>query len=102
METRKKKCPTCEKFIEESKYILHEAYCTRHNIKCKFCKEILNKNQIDEHIVEKHNPNKCRFCEIICEKSEKINHEQFCRKKPHFCNLCKTEIPSDVYSEHYQ
>ena len=38
-----KKCPLCEKDIEQSKFRLHEVACARNNYKCPKCSEIVLK-----------------------------------------------------------
>ena len=88
--------------IENSKFMLHEAYCTRHNIKCEKCKNLIKKNEYENHLKDKHSGTKCQYCLENLKKPEIFKHEKFCRKRPHLCVLCKKNIPSDIYGEHYQ
>ena len=42
-------CMNCGKLIEKAKLHLHEAYCRRNMIRCDICKEMVNKNELEEH-----------------------------------------------------
>ena len=49
-----KKCGTCERQIEASKFRMHEIGCARNNYKCKECGEIVAKAEREEHEKEAH------------------------------------------------
>jgi endogenous inhibitor of DNA gyrase (YacG/DUF329 family) len=49
-----KKCSTCEKQIELSKFRIHEIGCARNNYKCPTCGEIVAKVEKEEHEKEAH------------------------------------------------
>ena len=49
-----KKCATCERQIEASKFRMHEIGCARNNYKCKECGEIVAKAEKEEHDKEAH------------------------------------------------
>ncbi len=57
-----KKCGTCEKEIELSKYRLHEMGCARNNYKCKQCGEIVAKADKEEHDKDAHTKVVCQYC----------------------------------------
>lgn len=42
-----KKCPLCQKDIEQSKFRLHEVACARNNFKCDKCGDIVPKSDKD-------------------------------------------------------
>ena len=44
-----KKCSTCERDIEASKFRMHEIGCARMNYKCKECGEVVAKADREEH-----------------------------------------------------
>ena len=50
----RKKCGTCEKEIELSKFRLHEMGCARNNYKCQQCGDIVAKAEKEEHDKEAH------------------------------------------------
>ena len=57
------KCSNCDKFIDESKHVLHESYCIRNNRKCEICKEVFAKSELDEH-KETHKKLPCEHCKL--------------------------------------
>lgn len=55
-------CSNCKQPIAESKYLLHEIYCSRNNIKCVKCGLFYDKNDPDSHEEEYHKKEKCEYC----------------------------------------
>lgn len=49
-----KKCGTCEKEIDVTKFRIHEIGCARSNYKCPQCGEIVAKSDKEEHDKEAH------------------------------------------------
>lgn len=49
-----KKCTTCEREIDASKYRMHEIGCARMNYKCRECGEVVAKADKEEHEAEAH------------------------------------------------
>jgi endogenous inhibitor of DNA gyrase (YacG/DUF329 family) len=49
-----KRCGTCEREIEVSKFRMHEIGCARNNYKCPTCGEIVAKNDREDHNKEAH------------------------------------------------
>jgi DNA-directed RNA polymerase subunit RPC12/RpoP len=49
-----KKCSTCEKQIELSKFRMHDIGCARSNYKCKECGDIVAKSDKEEHDKDAH------------------------------------------------
>ena len=48
--------------IDESKFMLHEAYCLRNMTKCKECGEVIEKSELEEHMEEEHTSEECPMC----------------------------------------
>ena len=49
-----KKCGTCEKDIDATKFRIHEIGCARSNYKCPTCGEIVAKSEREDHEKEAH------------------------------------------------
>ena len=54
-----KKCGTCEKEIDATKFRIHEIGCARSNYKCKKCGEIVAKAEKEDHDNEAHTKEPC-------------------------------------------
>ena len=54
-----KKCGTCSREIEMSKFRMHEIGCARNNYKCQVCGEIVAKAEKEEHDKEAHSKVVC-------------------------------------------
>ena len=54
-----KKCPTCERMIEISKFRMHDIGCARSNYKCKECGEVVPKSDKEEHEATAHKQTIC-------------------------------------------
>jgi hypothetical protein len=49
-----KKCGTCDREIEMSKFRMHEIGCARMNYRCTTCGEVVAKSEKEEHEKEAH------------------------------------------------
>jgi endogenous inhibitor of DNA gyrase (YacG/DUF329 family) len=67
------KCKNCLKDIDESKMMLHEAFCLKNNVLCTICKEPVVKEELDEHMEghKKEKEEKERMKKIIEENKRK-------------------------------
>ena len=59
-----KKCGTCQREIEMSKFRMHEIGCARNNYKCPQCGDIVAKSEKEEHEKEAHTKVVCEHCMI--------------------------------------
>ena len=85
--------------ILESKYPLHEAYCTRNVKKC-ICGEILNIVDYDDHFFENHRIVECNHCKNLMENKFLKSHKMQCINMPKSCQFCELEVASNSLEEH--
>ena len=70
-----KKCGTCERDIEVSKFRMHEVGCARSNYKCPQCGDIVAKAEREEHENEAHVQISCKHCNTQFQKRMIEKHE---------------------------
>lgn len=73
-----KKCGTCQRDIEQSKFRMHEIGCARNNYKCQICGDIVAKAEKEEHDKEAHVKVSCQFCSFTTDKNKFGSHEAEC------------------------
>ena len=77
-----KKCSTCERDIDVTKFRMHEIGCARSNYKCRECGEVVAKADKEEHDAEAHKPMTCKYCAFTASKIVFGNHETSCEMQP--------------------
>lgn len=102
VEVETKKCPTCERDIEASKFRMHEIGCARMNYKCKECGEVVAKADREEHEAEAHVKVVCQYCSFSALKAAFGNHEDHCEMRPQKCPYCEKMFKIEVYSDHVE
>lgn len=95
-----KKCGTCEKMIDATKFRIHEIGCARSNYKCATCGEIVAKQEKDEHDKEAHTKVVCQYCQIEFNKKDLQGHETSCFMRPKPCKFCEQVIKYADYESH--
>ena len=77
------KCKNCLKDIDESKMMLHEAFCAKNNVLCTICKEPVIKDDLDDHMKEhqREKEEKERMQKIIEENKRKKLEEEKKKKE---------------------
>ena len=95
-----KQCPLCEKWIDISKFRMHEIGCMRANYKCKVCGMCVPKDEKEEHEEEWHSIVKCIHCNYEAMKFIFKDHEEKCEFKPRKCPYCEVMIKFSEFEDH--
>lgn len=76
-------CSNCLKFIDKSKFVLHEAFCLRNNVRCS-CSEVFTKSIPSTHW-------HCEECTPMVHGNSslfKLKHEKLYHRGPYVCDQC--------------
>lgn len=95
-----KKCPTCERLIDISKYRMHDIGCARNNYKCKLCGEVVAKAEKEEHEENAHKQTQCQYCKFSEIATKFGNHEEHCELRPKNCEYCSKLFPIEKLLDH--
>ncbi|KAK1275814.1 hypothetical protein QJS04_geneDACA000829 [Acorus gramineus] len=101
-------CSNCKRNISRKAVMLHEAYCARHNVVCKYegcgvvlrkeeagdhvhcnkCQRALQSGEMEKHMKVFHEPLHCS-CGVILEKEDMVKHQSsVCPKRLIACRFC--------------
>ena len=94
------KCSNCDKYIESSKFFLHERFCSKNVRKCSICKEPIQIEEYDEHKALDHPDIKCTFCQESFKNTEYDSHLKTCSKKLYECKYCGLFVSKNELKDH--
>ena len=97
-----KKCPTCERMIDLSKFRMHDIGCARANYKCKVCGEVVPKADKEDHEANAHKKIVCQYCQYSEIASVFGNHEERCELKPKQCEFCQKMFAFEKFIDHVE
>ena len=85
-------CTNCLKYIDSSKFSLHEAFCRRHNVRCS-CSEVFPQSIPSTHW-------HCDLCESGIHGNSslfKIKHDKLFHGGPYVCEQCEDDGSYDNF-----
>ena len=85
--------------IDETKFFLHERMCANIVKKCQ-CGEIIQIEQMEEHIKDAHTDVNCKYCRKGFNKKKLVDHEKTCNAKLKTCRFCEMEISGYDIKDH--
>lgn len=119
-------CENCHCDIEESKFFLHQRFCSQSVKYCDKCKEAIPIEEFDEHVLnhldEEYNKSQsnksiedkkssslsrimskkvgCKYCEYLCSYEELEEHENACGSRTRECPQCGSRVMYKDYEKH--
>ena len=86
-----------DKEIPSSSMELHLVHCRRNYTKCE-CGEVVHRQNIESHKLEKHTAQPCKNCGIEYLPDLLKTHD--CPAAPKICQFCNAEFPFAQFSDH--
>merc|ERR1712228_662577 len=96
------KCDNCGKWVHSMGIQMHTVHCIRQYIKCKECKQVIRRQDEEQHFVNYHKKITC-ICSKVCVGKIAFDEHTLneCTLRLMTCKYCnKTNIAFLEYSEH--
>lgn len=86
--------------ISKEKSFLHIPYCESNNTVCSICQQIVNNEELDDHIMNhKKNNKQCQFCKSLLSVEDYALHMTICN--PFYnCKYCTLQLFKDELKDH--
>ena len=93
-------CQNCSRYIESSKYVLHERMCSLNVKRCPKCDKPFNLDDLDEHLKLDHTLVACDLCGNKYIVRELENHKMNCEYRLITCKFCELSVIFQELEEH--
>ncbi|XP_044539139.1 XIAP-associated factor 1, partial [Gracilinanus agilis] len=86
--------------VPSAHFTLHEARCLRLRTTCPECREVVLREQLEDHQAHGHKQVQCSLCLQSMQKYLLEAHQAQCPERPIECEFCELAVPLSHLEEH--